>query len=161
MIIPTCISCDIASGACRPEGGYIFYGKHFNAHQDVAYPVRGLVILASNRHFKCLDEMTDVEASEWLSVLREIRKAQREVLGVKEVYYFYNEDTKHHFHTWMVPRYEWMAQFGKSVEAVRPALLYAQNNFQSNESKAALHAAVESIRDHCSKNLPNLKSASP
>jgi diadenosine tetraphosphate (Ap4A) HIT family hydrolase len=88
------------------------------------YPIRGLVILASKRHIKCLDELTDEELNDYIHALYQIRKAQREVL--EQVYYFYNEDTTHHFHTWMVPRYDWMYPFGKSVESVRPVLLHAR-----------------------------------
>jgi hypothetical protein len=33
------------------------------------------------------------------------------------VYYFYNEDTTHHFQLWMVPRYGWMYEIGRSVES--------------------------------------------
>jgi diadenosine tetraphosphate (Ap4A) HIT family hydrolase len=96
--------------------------KYFHAHQDVAYPIEGLVILASKRHIKCFDELNEEERLDYINILSKIRKAQREVLGIEHVYYFYNEDTTHHFHTWMVPRYKWMYNFGRSVESVRPVL---------------------------------------
>ncbi|PEF34471.1 diadenosine tetraphosphate hydrolase, partial [Bacillus sp. AFS094228] len=103
-----------------PDGGVIVETEYFHAHQDVAYPIKGLVILASKRHIKCFDELNDLEKVDYINLLSKIRKAQREVLGIEHVYYFYNKDTTHHFHTWMVPRYEWMYDFGRSVESVRP-----------------------------------------
>ncbi len=101
-----CLSCALTSGLIEPEGGIVIETEFFHAHQDVAYPIKGLVILASKRHIKCLDELTEEERIDYITVLSKIRKAQRETLGIEHVYYFYNEDTTHHFHTWMVPRYE-------------------------------------------------------
>ncbi|WP_053363149.1 hypothetical protein [Bacillus sp. FJAT-27251] len=130
-----CLSCALTSGLVDPAGGVIVETEHFHAHQDVAYPIKGLVILASKRHIKCLDELTEEETLEYISLLRKIRLAQRKVLGIEQVYYFYNEDTTHHFHTWMVPRYDWMAEFGRSVESVRPVLLHARNNRNDEKHK--------------------------
>ncbi|MFD2999818.1 HIT family protein [Pontibacter toksunensis] len=120
-----CLSCALTSGLIKPDGGVIIETPLFHAHQDVAYPIPGLVILASKRHVFGLDELTEEESIEYLQLLRRIRKAQREVLKIEHVYYFYNEDTTHHFHTWLVPRYTWMYAFGRSVESVRPVLLHA------------------------------------
>ena len=146
MAVSGCVSCQVATGLLNTEGGTLVQSRYFNAQQDVEYPVPGMIILASNRHFKCLDEMTDEESLEFNHLIKRLRKAQREALGIEAVYYFYNEDTRHHFHLWMVPRYDWMEQFGKSVESLRPALEYARNNFLSAESKAAVVRAAQSLR---------------
>lgn len=66
--------------------------------------------------------MSQAETSEFLPLVQRIRREQERQLGIEHVYYIYNEDTTHHFHLWMVPRYPWMARFGKSIEAVRPRL---------------------------------------
>ncbi|MEH7072960.1 HIT family protein [Neobacillus drentensis] len=138
-----CLSCALTSGLIEPDGGVVLETEFFHAHQDVAYPIKGLIILASKRHIKCLDELTEEERSEYINILTKIRIAQREVLGIEHVYYFYNEDTTHHFHTWMVPRYEWMNDFGRSVESVRPVLLHARNKMNHEEN---LKEVLESIK---------------
>lgn len=84
-----------------------------------------MIILASKRHITCFDELTEEEKIDYINLLTKIRQAQRNVLNIEYVNYFYNEDTTHHFHTWMVPRYDWMYQFGRSVESVRPILLHS------------------------------------
>jgi hypothetical protein len=66
--------------------------------------------------------MVRLEKMDYIILHTKIRKAQRVVLGIEYVYYFYNEDTTHHFHTWFVPRYEWMYELERSVESVRPVL---------------------------------------
>ncbi|USD83871.1 diadenosine tetraphosphate hydrolase [Bacillus safensis] len=137
-----CLSCALTNGLVEPEGGVVMETEYFHAHQDVAYPIRGLIILASKRHIKCLDDLTDSERLDYIDVLAKIRKAQRTALGIEHVYYFYNEDTTHHFHTWMVPRYEWMYNFGRSVESVRPVLLHARNEMNTKENIVEVKEAI-------------------
>ena len=87
-------------------------------------------------------------------LLRKIRKAQRDSLDINEVYYFYNEDTTHHFHIWMVPRYEWMTQLGRSVESLRPVLLRAQMTLNFPDKKDEILAGVKKIRQSLTDALP-------
>lgn len=56
-----CLSCALTNGLVVPEGGVVIETEYFHAHQDVAYPIRGLIILASKRHIKCLDDLTNSE----------------------------------------------------------------------------------------------------
>ncbi len=140
-----CLSCALTSGLIEPDGGVVLESEFFHAHQDVAYPIRGLIILASKRHIKCFDELTEAEKIDYINILTRIRKAQREILGIDYVYYFYNEDTTHHFHTWMVPRYEWMYDFGRSVESVRPTLLHARNEMNDEENMKVVFAAINAL----------------
>lgn len=142
-----CLSCALVNGLIEPEGGIVVETEHFHAHQDVAYPIPGLIILASKRHLKCLDELTEAERLDYITILSKIRKAQRDVLGIESVYYFYNEDTTHHFHTWMVPRYEWMYEFGRSVESVRPVLLHARNEMNDEASVQRVRQAISALTE--------------
>lgn len=140
-----CLSCAITSGLVEPDGGVVVETEHFHAHQDVAYPIKGLIILASKRHIYGFDELTEEEKYDYINLLTKIRKAQREVLGIEHVYYFYNEDTTHHFHTWMVPRYEWMNEFGRSVESVRPVLRHARNEMNDGENIKEVIEAIDML----------------
>ncbi|WP_314588630.1 diadenosine tetraphosphate hydrolase [Paenibacillus terrigena] len=141
-----CLSCALTSGLIQPTGGVIYESSRFHIHQDVAYPIRGLVILASKRHFYCMDELSDEEQVEYISLIHRIRSAQRTKLGIEKVYYFYNEDTTHHFHLWMVPRYEWMSQYGKSVESLRPVLLHARNNLNDEENMRSVIEGINKLK---------------
>ncbi|WP_064093963.1 HIT family protein [Rossellomorea aquimaris] len=146
-----CLSCALTSGLIEPDGGVVIETEHFHAHQDVAYPIKGLIILASKRHIKCFDELTEAEKIDYITLLTKIRKAQREVLGIEYVYYFYNEDTTHHFHTWMVPRYEWMYEFGRSVESVRPSLLHARNKMNHKDNIQEVLEAINALKEELDK----------
>ncbi|PYZ97640.1 diadenosine tetraphosphate hydrolase [Alteribacter lacisalsi] len=140
-----CLSCALTRGLIKPDGGVVLETEYFHAHQDVAYPVRGLIILASKRHVTCLDELTEPERADYIHTMAKIRQAQRDVLGIEHVYYFYNEDTTHHFHTWMVPRYDWMYQFGRSVESVRPVLLHARNHMNDKDHIPRVRDAIKQL----------------
>ena len=70
-----CLSCALTSGMVEPDGGVVLETEFFHAHQDVAYPIRGLIIVASKRHIKCLDELTEEERIDYMNVLTKIRKA--------------------------------------------------------------------------------------
>ncbi|MUT68683.1 HIT family protein [Paenibacillus sp. NEAU-GSW1] len=142
-----CLSCALTGGLIKPTGGVIYETDRFHVHQDVAYPIRGLVILASKRHFYGMDELTDEESAEFVSLIKKIRREQRERLGIESVYYFYNEDTTHHFHLWMVPRYDWMTAFGKSVESVRPVLLHARHNMNDEVNMASVIEGIQLLRE--------------
>lgn len=146
-----CLSCALTSGLVEPDGGVVLETEYFHAHQDVASPIKGLIILASKCHITCFDELTVEEKTDYIHVLTKIRKAQREDLGIEYVYYFYNEDTTHHFHTWMVPRYDWMYEFGRSIESVRPVLLHARNKMNTNENTQEVLAAVSSLTKELNK----------
>ncbi|WP_227396146.1 HIT family protein [Jeotgalibacillus aurantiacus] len=140
-----CLSCAITGGLVEPEGGVICETEYFHAHQDVAYPIPGLVILASKRHITCLDELTEKERLDYITTMSRIRAAQREELGIEHVYYFYNEDTTHHFHIWMVPRYDWMKDFGRSVESLRPAMLHARHELNTDENRKIVHNGIAAL----------------
>ena len=140
-----CLSCALTGGLIEPDGGVVIETEYFHAHQDAAYPIKGLIILASKRHIKCFDELTEAEKLDYINLLSKIRNAQRKVLGIEYVYYFYNEDTTHHFHTWMVPRYEWMYEFGRSIESVRPVLIHSRNNMNNEENVKEVLSAIEEL----------------
>lgn len=82
-----------------------------------------------------------------MSLIHKVRQKQRERLGIEKVYYFYNEDTTHHFHLWMVPRYEWMNRLGRSVESLRPVLLHARNEMNTEENMKGVMEGIHLLRE--------------
>jgi diadenosine tetraphosphate (Ap4A) HIT family hydrolase len=141
-----CLSCALTSEQVEPHGGTIAETEHFHAHQDVAYPIPGFVIVAAKRHFYGLDEMTAEERSDYITFVHNIRSVQRQQMQIESVYYFYNEDTTHHFHLWMVPRYEWMRAFGHSVESLRPVLRHAREERNDEANRQLVLQGIETLQ---------------
>ncbi|WP_353047712.1 hypothetical protein [Planococcus sp. ISL-109] len=69
-----CLSCAMVKGLIQSEGGVVVETEHFHARQGVAYSIPGLIILASKRHLKCLDELTEAERLDYIDILSKIRK---------------------------------------------------------------------------------------
>ncbi|MEP7162984.1 MAG: diadenosine tetraphosphate hydrolase [Candidatus Moraniibacteriota bacterium] len=143
-----CIGCTCAElGKDTP--GYILETELFHIHQDQEVPIPGFVILSTKRHIESVADFTDEEIKEFGELLRKIRMAQREVLDIEKVYLVQEEDTRDHFHMWMLPRYEWMldeAKFGKKVSSARPILTYARENMKTPENITAVQEAAEKLR---------------
>ncbi|MDO8566316.1 MAG: diadenosine tetraphosphate hydrolase [Candidatus Moranbacteria bacterium] len=134
--------------------GLVLTTELFHCHQDYANPIPGFVILTPRRHIKSFDEFTDEEATEFIALVRKIRKAQREVLGIETIYFVQEESTKHHFHVWFMPCYEWMndvEKFGDRISSVRPASRYARENMKTPEIIAEVKVAAEKLRNFLKK----------
>ncbi|RYZ81008.1 MAG: diadenosine tetraphosphate hydrolase [Proteobacteria bacterium] len=140
------MSCKVASGEIVPTGGELKRNPHFNVSHDVKYMIPGFLIVASNRHFKRLDEMTGEESVEFISLTIEARRALGDALDIMEVFYFYNEDTRHHFHLWIIPKLEWMERFGRSLECLAPALKWAEENLIGEDARKAVAEASARIQ---------------
>ena len=93
-----------------------------------------------------LDEMKAEERSDYSTFVHNIRSVQRQRMQIESVYYFYNEDTTHHFHLWMVPRYEWMEAFGRSVESLRPVLRHAREERNDEPNRQLVLQGIETLR---------------
>ncbi len=46
----------------------------------------------------------------------------------------------------MVPRYEWIYDFGRSVESVRPVLLHARNKLNIDENVKSVLDGIKALK---------------
>ncbi len=70
------------------------------------------------------------------------------VLEIKDVYIFQNEDTQHGFHVWIFPRYEWIEQFGKKIESVRPIMNHAVEKMSTDSNIQEVKNTAEKVREY-------------
>jgi len=122
--------------------------KHFNCHQDWEIPIPGFFILAAKRKIRSVSEFSKDEASEFIDLVVKIRKGMQDILGIKDVYLFQNEDTVHNFHLWMFPRYDWMEKFGRKIESVRQIMNYSKNNMETEEIMNEVKECVKKMREY-------------
>ena len=142
-----CLSCAIQSGEVEPPGGVIASSEHFEAHQDYEIPIPGFIILVSKRHLASIDEFTEDEQVDFIQFLCHIRKGMREALEVDTVYFVQEEDTQHHFHVWMFPRYDWMTEekFGRKINSLRPIMEYARKHMKTEGDLAKVDKATQKL----------------
>lgn len=147
-----CLGCAIQNGEVESPGGSIASTKYFDAHQDYEIPIPGFVILASKRHLQSVDEFTYEEQTDFIDFLRRVRKGMREALGIQVVYLIQEEDTSHHFHVWIFPRYDWMLEkFGKKIQSVRPIMEYARESLKTPDNLKKVDEAMEKMKDFFNK----------
>lgn len=144
-----CIGCAIEK--CEVKNDYVvFQTRYFAVEQDFEIPIPGFLILRTRRHIKSIEEFNSGEKNEFTDVLIKTRKALREVLNIDTVYFHQEEDTKHHFHLWILPRYQWMEKFGKDVKSVRPIMEYAKENLKTPENLKQIEESINKLKSHLS-----------
>ena len=75
----------------------------------------------------------------------------REILRIKEVYLFENEDTSHNFHVWIFPRHSWMEKHGRKIESVRTIMNYTKENMNNKEVFKEIKNAIRKIKKYMKK----------
>lgn len=120
--------------------------EHFRVEQDWEVPITGFFIVVTKRKVRSITDFSEQEAHEYVDVMRRVRKAQRDVLGIEDVYFFQNEDSPHPFHLWMLPRHEWMEDFGRNIESVRPIMRHAKAEMATDEQIGNVTEAARRVR---------------
>ncbi len=126
--------------------------KYFIVYQDLEVPIPAFFILVSERKIRSITDFSDEEASEFINLLCQIRKGMKDVLGIKDVYFFQNEDTEHNFHFWIFPRYKWMEKFGRKIQSVRPIMEYAKENMVTDSTVKEVKECVKKMKRYMSSN---------
>jgi diadenosine tetraphosphate (Ap4A) HIT family hydrolase len=142
-----CIGCFYNTGG-KNVPGYVIATEFFHAHQDHEIPIPGFVILSTRRHVESFDQFTDAEAAEFIKLVKKIRLAQRQVLGIQKAYFIQEEDTEDHFHLWILPRYDWMndiAKFGRKISSARPVLEYARAHLKTPDNIIEVNSAAAKL----------------
>jgi len=142
----------IACLACAREKGEVDLGnitksEYFDAHQDYEIPIPGFIIISSRRHIQSVDEFTEDEQQDFIEFLCRIRSVMRKALGIETTYLFQAEDTTHHFHIWLIPRYSWMTEkFGTKIESVRPIINYSKEFLRTESDIAKVEEATQKLK---------------
>jgi diadenosine tetraphosphate (Ap4A) HIT family hydrolase len=121
---------------------------NFAVAQDWEVPIPAFFILSTKRKIRSIAEFTDEEAAEFGPLIKKVRQGMLDVLEIKDVYFFQNEDTEHGFHLWMFPRYEWMKEIGVKIESVRPIMLAAQKFELTDELMAEVKKSASIMKDY-------------
>lgn len=125
----------------------IFETESFVVGQDWEVPILGFFIIASKDKTKNkISDFSDSELSELILLQKKVRLAMENLLGIKVVYFFQNEDTEHGFHIWCFPRHPWMEEFGIKIESVRPIMEFAKDNMFTEENLEIIKKSCGEIR---------------
>ena len=128
--------------------GEIIDTSFFNIHQDRETPIPGFFIIELKRKANSISEFSNSEAEEFIYLLKRLRKGMSDILKIKEVYLFQNEDSKHGFHLWVFPRLDWMDDFGRKIQSVRPIMDYAEKNLASKKVISEVKRYVKEMKKY-------------
>ncbi len=142
----SCLGCARENGEME-RMGTVLTTDHFDAHQDFEIPIPGFIIISSRRHLQSVDEFTKGEKLDFIDILINVRAGMRKALDIDVVYLIQEEDTSHHFHVWVFPRYGWMAEkFGKKTPSLRPIMKYARENLKTTANLEKVEAAIIKLK---------------
>ncbi len=101
-----CLACDLVGGARTLPGGILLREGGFALHvlADPS-PLRGWLVLTSERHARAWYDLTPAESSALGPLAARVMTAQRTALGAEHVYAFAIGDLLRHFHLHLVPRF--------------------------------------------------------
>ncbi len=102
----TCPACEVVAERAPVPGGVVWRGQGFVLHAVAQpTPVRGWLVLTSERHARAWYELTADEAAALGPLARAVMQAQRSALGAEHAYAFAIGDVLPHFHLHLVPRF--------------------------------------------------------
>lgn len=101
-----CIACEVLRGARPLPGGILLREGGFALHPLAdATPLRGWLVLTSERHARAWYDLDDGELARLGPLAARVMAAQRAALGAEHVYALAIGDALRHFHLHLVPRY--------------------------------------------------------
>lgn len=152
-----CMGCDIANHKLIPPGGYVYEDEFINVSADPEIPINGFMVLGISKHIRSLNELSNSERKEVTKILNKTIEIIKKVNISNEVLLIQEEKAKH-FHIWIVPMHDWMAQFGKNVRNIKEIINYAKQNFEE-ENKKELLESIEKIKIEFSKYEKTIRKA--
>ncbi len=130
----------------------ILLTKNFDFGQDWEIPIPAFFIAgARDKTKRSIQDFTDDELTELILNIKKVRIAMTKVLRIEDVYIFQNEDTEHGFHVWIFPRYEWMEQFGRKIQSVKPIMTYAKEHMTTDMNIQEVKNTTKKIKEYIEK----------
>lgn len=146
-----CLGCAMNSGILDFSRGEIIKTKYFNAHQDFEIPISGFIIIASKRHVDSIQEFSKEELFELAELMQKTRICMKRVLKIQKIFIFQNENSEHHFHIWLFPRYKWMNKFGNKMSSIPKIIKHAKQNMKNSREISQIKKSVEKLRAEIKK----------
>jgi len=139
-----CMGCDIANHKMIPPGGYVYEDSFINISADPQIPIPGFMVLGIKKHIKSINELSKEERYQIMDVLNLTIEKMKECDITREVLIIQEENARH-FHIWIVPIYEWMEQFDKSVNNIDKIIQYS-NEICDDNTKDEILKSVEKLK---------------
>ena len=141
------MGCAVARQALVVPGGFIWKSADFCVHQDPQIPLPGFLVIASRRHIRSIDEMTEAEYAGITRLVRETQAAIKQALQI-EYLTLIQEEHSSHFHLWFFPWLpEVITKYGEpSLTKIRGIMAEYSQEPISSEDWGRLEENIERIK---------------
>ena len=151
IIIGNCPGCDWVNHEFSLPCGRIYEDDTIVVSQDWELPIAGFIVIATRRCVDSVEQLSAKERNHLFSYVSKCLKILRQDIGVCEEYNVIFEEKKgRHFHVWLMPRLEWMKQFGytKNIGAIQN---YAKENLRTKEEFDKIEMVTKKLSKSLSK----------
>lgn len=128
----------------------IYQNKDILISQDNTFPLPGFYILYFDKQYKSIDELSNSTLLRSANLLKILRKAMRQVLGIKSVNIYYEEKLtpSNNVHFWVMPKTEKIDTSKKLYELDLNEYL---NGFDFLSNKKIIKEYNDKLRKHFEK----------
>lgn len=124
-------------------GEYIFDNGFINLTADPEIPIKGLVILGTNKPYSSILEFTLEEKLQIYDISNRLINTLHH-LGFNKIIRFQDEGCKGQFHIWFLPKHDWTYQFGNNLDDI---IKYSKETLNvSNEYRESLLKCISIIK---------------
>lgn len=141
--VKKCLGCEIVKGKLDAFGGILYSSKHFIVTQDFEIPINGFIIISSKNHYASINEFSNEEKIEFITIVDKVLKILKKINVAKEFILVQGERSDIHFHLSLFPRKDWMKEkFGRVIANLKQIQEYARANMKTKEN-------IELIKNTC------------
>ncbi len=124
-------------------GEYIFDNGFINLTADPEIPIKGLVILGTNKPYSSISEFTNEQKMQIYDISNKLINILHQI-GFNNIIQFQDEGSNGQFHIWFLPRHDWTYQFGNNLDDMAK---YSKEILNiSNEYKNSLLKCISIIK---------------
>lgn len=125
-------------------GKYIYDDGFINLTPDPEIPIKGFIILGTNKPYSSITEFSEEERMKISDISNRLVNTLHQI-GFKEILIFQDEASKGQFHIWFLPRHEWTKQFSCNLNAM---IEYSKKELNISENyRNELLECIDEIAD--------------
>lgn len=148
VVYEGCPSCCFARGEFVLPCGMAYENERFTLSQDWELPIEGFMVVTPKRCVEKFSELSSDEQHEMFDIVDKTVKILRENNICERFNVLFEEKEKRHLHVWIMPRHEWMEQFGSITKHIDEIFKYAKDNLRSEEVYNRISEISEIVRSN-------------
>ena len=143
-----CPSCCFARGEFSLPCGMAYENERFTLSQDWELPIEGFFVVTPKRCVECFSELSSDEQHEMFDIVNKTIKILRENNICERFNVLFEEKENRHLHVWIMPRHEWMEQFGSITKHIDDIFNYAKDNFRNEDVYKRINEISSIVRNN-------------